>query len=119
MSAGNNNSGNSDRTTVKAAAAEADYAQFAKRNLDKLSWLYHLVNNKIGELLRIQLRHIQLFFIKGGRVVNDIGYGEDGRRFHERGMGKPMQAIIDITEQGYWLVEPRYNAKAAYKALRK
>ncbi len=110
-------SGFSDFIIVKAEAAEADYAQFAKRNLDKMSWLYPLVNNKIGELLRIQLRHMHLFFIKEGRVVDEIGYGDDGRRFHERDKGKVMQTIKDITKQGYWFIKPRYNAKAAYKAL--
>lgn len=104
--------------TVKAETAEADYAQFAKRNLDKMSWLYPLVNNKIGELLKIQLRHMQLFFIKEGKVVDEIGYGDDGRRFHERDKGKVMQTIEDIRRQGYWFIKPRYNAKAAYEALR-
>ena len=47
--------------TVSPAAADADYAQFAQRNLDKLSWLYPLVNNKLGALLHLQLRHDQLF----------------------------------------------------------
>lgn len=103
--------------TVKPEAVKADYAQFAKRNLDKMSWLYPLVNNKIGELLRIQLRHEQLFFIKDGRVVDEIGYGEDGRRFHERDKGKVMYTPDDITKEGYWFIKPRYNAKAAYKAL--
>ena len=55
--------------TVSPEAAKADYAQFAQRNLDKLSWLYPLVNNKLGELLHLQLRHDQLFFMKDGQVV--------------------------------------------------
>jgi len=102
---------------VTPAAAEADYAQFAERNLDKMSWLYPLVNNKLGALLRLQLRHDQLFFMKDGRVVDEIGYGEDGKRFHERDMGKVMHTPQDITAQGYWFVPPRFNAKAAYEAL--
>ena len=103
--------------TVIPAAADADYAQFAQRNLDKLSWLYPLVNNKLGALLHLQLRHDQLFFMKDGQVVDEIGYGDNGKRFHERDMGKVMKAPQDITAQGYWFVEPRFNAKAAYEAL--
>jgi uncharacterized membrane protein HdeD (DUF308 family) len=103
--------------TVGPGAAEADYAQFAQRNLDKLSWLYPLVNNKLGALLRLQLRHDQLFFMKEGSVVDEIGYGDNGKRFHERDMGKVMRTPQDITAQGYWFVEPRFNARAAYEAL--
>ena len=103
--------------TVTPEAAKADYAQFAQRNLDKLSWLYPLVNNKLGALLHLQLRHDQLFFMKDGTVVDEIGYGENGKRFHERDMGKVMRAPQDITAQGYWFVEPRFNAEAAYEAL--
>lgn len=103
--------------TVSPEAANADYAQFAQRNLDKLSWLYPLVNNKLGALLHLQLRHDQLFFMKDGTVVDEIGYGDDGKRFHERDMGKVMRTPQDITAQGYWFVEPRFNAKAAYQAL--
>ncbi len=103
--------------TVKPEAAEADYAQFAQRNLDKLSWLYPLVNNKLGALLHLQLRHDQLFFMRDGEVVDEIGYGDNGLRFHERDMGKVMRTPQDITAQGYWFVEPRFNAKAAYEAL--
>jgi uncharacterized membrane protein HdeD (DUF308 family) len=103
--------------TVGPGAAEADYAQFAQRNLDKLSWLYPLVNNKLGALLRLQLRHDQLFFMKEGSVVDEIGYGDNGKRFQERDMGKVMRTPQDITAQGYWFVEPRFNARAAYEAL--
>jgi uncharacterized membrane protein HdeD (DUF308 family) len=103
--------------TVSPEAAKADYAQFAQRNLDKLSWLYPLVNNKLGSLLHLQLRHEHLFFMKDGTVVDEIGYGEDGKRFHERDMGKVMRTPQDITAQGYWFVDPRFNAEAAYEAL--
>jgi uncharacterized membrane protein HdeD (DUF308 family) len=103
--------------TVRPEAAEADYAQFAQRNLDKLSFLYPLVNNKLGALLHLQLRHDQLFFMKDGEVVDEIGYGDNGQRFHERDCGKVMRTPQDITAQGYWFVEPRFNAKAAYEAL--
>jgi hypothetical protein len=50
---------------VRPECAGADYAQFAQRNLDKLSFLYPLVNNKLGALLHLQLRHDQLFFHEG------------------------------------------------------
>ena len=103
--------------TVKPEAAEADYAQFAQRNLDKLSWLYPLVNNRLGALLRLQLRHDQLFFMKDGSVVDEIGYGDNGKRFHEADMGKAMHTPQEIIAQGYWFVEPRFNARAAYTAL--
>jgi uncharacterized membrane protein HdeD (DUF308 family) len=103
--------------SVRAEAAGADYAQFAQRNLDKMSFLYPLVNNKLGEMLRLQLRHDHLFFMKDGEVVDEIGYGDSGKRFHERDCGKVMRTPEDITAQGYWFVEPRYNAKASYAAL--
>lgn len=103
--------------TVRPEAAEADYAQFAERNLDKLSWLYPLVNNKLGAMLRLQLRHEHLFFMKGGVVLDELGYGEDGKRFHERDMGKVMNTSGDLAAQGYWFVAPRLNAGAAYRAL--
>jgi uncharacterized membrane protein HdeD (DUF308 family) len=50
-------------------------------------------------------------------VVDEIGYGDNGKRFHERDMGKVMRTPQDITAQGYWFVEPRFNARAAYEAL--
>ncbi len=102
---------------VKPECAGADYAQFAERNLDKMSWLYPLVNNRVGAMLRLQLRHEHLFFMQDGRVVDEIGYGEDGKRFREADMGKVMRTPEDITAQGYWFVAPRYNARAAYEAL--
>ncbi|MBU3666123.1 MAG: hypothetical protein FGM15_09660 [Chthoniobacterales bacterium] len=104
---------------LKPGAADADYAQFAQRNLDKMSWLYPLVNNKLGSLLRLQLRHDHLFFMKDGGVVDEIGYGDNGKRFHERAYGKVMQTPEDITAQGYWFVEPRFNARAAYDAVQR
>jgi uncharacterized membrane protein HdeD (DUF308 family) len=58
-----------------------------------------------------------LFFMEDGAVVDEIGYGEDGKRFHERDMGKVMRTPEDITAQGYWFVPPRFNAEAAYEAL--
>jgi uncharacterized membrane protein HdeD (DUF308 family) len=103
--------------TVRPEAAGADCAQFAQRNLDKMSFLYPLVNNKLGELLRLQLRHDHLFFMKDGEVVDEIGYGDSSKRFHERDFGKVMRTPEDIRAQGYWFIEPRLNARAAYEAL--
>lgn len=103
--------------SVRPEAAGADYAQFAERNLDKMSWLYPLVNNKLGAMLHLELRHRHLFFMKDGRVVDEIGYGEDGKRFHERDMGKVMATPEDITANGYWFTGRRYNAQAAHEAL--
>jgi uncharacterized membrane protein HdeD (DUF308 family) len=106
-----------DEVKVKPEAAEADYAQFAQRNLDKMSFLYPLVNNKLGAVLRLQLRHDHLFFMKNGEVVDEIGYGDNSKRFHERDCGKVMRTPEDISRQGYWFVAPRFNARAAYEAL--
>lgn len=55
--------------------------------------------------------------MKAGEVVDEIGYGDDGMRFHERDLGKVMRRPEDITAQGYWFVEPRFNAQAACEAL--
>ena len=65
--------------TVKPEAAEADYAQFAQRNLDKLSWLYPLVNNKLGALLHLQL--LLHHALKGEGTSVDVGYGIPGHLF--------------------------------------
>jgi uncharacterized membrane protein HdeD (DUF308 family) len=102
---------------VSEEAASADFAQFGERNLDKLSWLYPLVNNRVGAALRLELRHRQLFFIRDGAIIDEIGYGEDGLRFHERDKGKPLHRPEDLKENGYWLVAPKINARAAYQAL--
>ena len=42
---------------------EPVYCRFAKRNLNSTSWLAPLINNRIGDLLNLELRHEQLFFI--------------------------------------------------------
>jgi uncharacterized membrane protein HdeD (DUF308 family) len=104
-------------TILSPDAAQADFAQFGRRELDKLSWLAPLVNNRLGELLRLQLRHEHLFFFKDGHVVAEIGYGEDGRRFTEGEKGKPIRTPEEMTAQGYWLIPPRIDATAALEAL--
>ncbi len=97
--------------------AAPEFAQFGKRTLDKMEWLAPLVNNRLGKLLRIQLRHEHLFFIQGDRITEEIGFGEKGQRFRERDMGKPMETIDDLKKQGYWLVPPRLDAASARQAL--
>jgi hypothetical protein len=54
---------------VRPECATADYAQFAQRNLDKLSFLYPLVNNKLGALLHLQCVTTNFFHEsrRGGR----------------------------------------------------
>jgi len=102
---------------VPKDAADAEYARFGYRELDKMSWLGPLVNNRIGRLLRIQLRHEHLFFVTGDRIVAEIGYGEKSHRFHERDMGKPIENFADLTSAGYWLFGPKLNASSAVAAL--
>ena len=63
------------------------YCRFAKRNLDGMSRLGPLLNNKIGDRLNLELRHEHLFFIQGDRVLKEIGYSEKGRRFSESSSG--------------------------------
>ena len=70
------------------ATGEWEYCRFGKRNLDRMSWLAPLVNNRLGDRLNLELRHEQLFFIKGDRVLEDIGYSEQGQRFTEAAVWK-------------------------------
>ncbi|TMQ54161.1 MAG: hypothetical protein E6K74_07255 [Candidatus Eisenbacteria bacterium] len=66
------------------SADVASCARFAKRDLDKMSWLAPLVNTRAGDLLNIELRHEQLFFIQSDQIVDDVGYSKDlrNRRIH-------------------------------------
>jgi uncharacterized membrane protein HdeD (DUF308 family) len=93
--------------------------RFGKRTLDKMSWLAPLVNNRIGDRLNLELRHEQLFFISGERVVDDIGYSEKGTRFSEADFGKPILSLEDMTKKGYWLVGRTYRAEIMREALRR
>lgn len=45
-----------------------------------------------------------------------MGFGEKGQRFHERDMGKPMETLVDLKKQGYWLAPPRLDAASAREA---
>jgi Short repeat of unknown function (DUF308) len=100
-------------TSIGFPAAEAtgewEYARFGKRNLDGMSWLAPLVNNRLGDRLNLELRHEQLFFIKGDRVLEDIGYSEQGQRFTEAEFGKPIHPLEDLKRNGYWLVGQEYD----------
>jgi len=93
--------------------------RFAKRRLDKMSWLAPLVNDRIGDRLNIELRHEQLFFVSGTSVVDDIGYGDKGERFSEADFGKPIRSLEDMKKGGYWFVGRTYPAAVMREALRR
>jgi uncharacterized membrane protein HdeD (DUF308 family) len=103
---------------TSAPATEA-YARFAKRDLDKMSWLAPLVNNRFGDLLNIELRHEQLFFIEGDRVLEDVGYSEKGKRFSEAEYGKPIHSLEDVAKNGYFFVGRAYDPDVMHEALRR
>jgi uncharacterized membrane protein HdeD (DUF308 family) len=93
------------------------YCRFGKRDLDGMSWLAPLVNNRIGDLLNLELRHEHLFFLQNDRVLDDIGYSEKGRRFSEADFGKPIKNLEDLKATGYWLVGRRYDPGVMREAL--
>jgi uncharacterized membrane protein HdeD (DUF308 family) len=99
------------------AHEEEEYCRFGKRNLDGLSWLFPLVNNRIGDLLNVELRHEQLFFIQGDRINGNIGYSEQGQRFREEEYGRNLKTLADLTPNGYWLVGRRYDSGCMREAL--
>ena len=109
------------RGAVPASGADPPdtVCRFGKRTLDKMSWLAPLVNNPIGDRLNLELRHEQLFFVSGTRVVDDIGYGDDGKRFSEADFGKPIRSLDDMTKGGYWFVGRTYPAAVMREALRR
>jgi len=75
------------------------------------------VNNRIGDLLNLELRHEHLFFIQNNRVLDDIGYSEKGRRFSEADFGKPIRSLEDLKANGYWLVGRSYDPEIMREAL--
>ena len=99
------------------ATGEREYCRFGKRNLDGMSWLAPLVNNRLGDRLNLELRHEQLFFIKGNRVLEDVGYSEKGQRFTEAQFGKPIHSLEDLKRNGYWLVGQEYDTTVMREAL--
>ncbi len=94
------------------------YCQFGKRDLDGMSWLAPVFNNKFGDLLNLELRHEHLFFIDGDRVTDNIGYSEKGTRFAEEDYGKEINTLEDMRSQGYWLVGRRYRQDVMREALK-
>jgi hypothetical protein len=82
-----------------------------------MSWLAPLVNNRVGDCLNLELRHEQLFFIRDDRVLDDIGYSEQGRRFSEADFGKPIHSLEDLKRNGYWLVGREYDPAIMREAL--
>ena len=99
------------------AKGEREYCRFGKRNLDGMSWLAPLVNNRFGDRLNLELRHEQLFFIKGDQILEDIGYSEKGQRFTEAQFGKPIHSLEDLKRNGYWLVGQEYDPAVMREAL--
>jgi uncharacterized membrane protein HdeD (DUF308 family) len=99
--------------------AARSYCRFAKRDLDKTSWLAPLVNNRIGDLLNIELRHEQLFFVEGGRITQDVGYSEKGRRFSETEYGRTLRTVEDLRTYGYWFVGREFPCDIMREALRR
>ncbi len=95
------------------------HCRFGKRNLDKLSWVAPLVNNRFGDLLNLEMRHHQLFFLQGDRVLEDIGYSDKGKRFSEAEFGKPIRNLDDLKKSGYWLVGRAYDTEVMREALRR
>jgi uncharacterized membrane protein HdeD (DUF308 family) len=106
-------------TQAAEPAAAGSYARFAKRDLDKMSWLAPLVNNPIGDLLNIELRHEQLFFVADDRVVENIGYSEKGKRFSESDYGKQIASVGDLARFGYWFVGRSFDPEIMKEALRR
>jgi hypothetical protein len=103
--------------SLSAAKGEREYCRFGKRDLDGMSWLAPLLNNRVGDRLNLELRHEQLFFIQGDRVLDDIGYSEKGKRFSEAEFGKPIRSLDDLKRNGYWLVGREYDAAIMREAL--
>ncbi len=103
--------------TERTPAEPRPYARFAKRDLEKMSWVAPLLNNPLGDALNLELRHEQLFFIDGNRVLDDIGYSEKGRRFSEADFGKPIHTLEDLQRAGYFLTGRIYAPEVMREAL--
>lgn len=84
-----------------------------------MSWIAPLVNNRFGDALNIEMRHQQLFFIKGDKVLDNIGYDEKGKRFNEADFGKPINNLDDVDKNGYWFIGKLYDPDAMREALKR
>jgi len=104
---------------VESNLRAESYARFAKRDLDKMSWLAPLVNNRLGDLFNVELRHEQLFFVQDDQVVENIGYSEKGKRFSEAEYGKVIRTFDDLRKCGYWFVGRTYDPDVMREALRR
>jgi uncharacterized membrane protein HdeD (DUF308 family) len=96
-----------------------EFCQFGKRDLDKTSWAAPLVNNRLGDAFNLELRHEQLFFIRGEEVSDNVGFSEKGTRFNEADFGKPIRNLDDMRRNGYWLVGRRYDPLVMREALKR
>lgn len=106
-------------TPAPAEGGEREYCRFGKRDLDKMSWLAPVLNNRFGDLLNLELRHQHLFFIRGDEVVDNVGYSEKGVRFNEGDFGKPIRTMHDLRTAGYWLIGRPYDPEVMREALRR
>jgi len=93
------------------------YCQFGKRVLDGFGWIAPLTNNRLGDALNIEFVHEQLFFLQGDRVLRNVGYNEESRRFSEEDFGKSLNTLEDLAASGYWLVGRPYHPAAVEAAL--
>ena len=59
-------------TPASDSSSEPIYCRFGKRNLDGMSWLGPLLNNKIGDRLNLELRREHLFFIDSPPSVSSV-----------------------------------------------
>lgn len=100
-------------------APSNEFCQFGKRDLDKTSWAAPLVNNRLGDVFNLELRHEQIFFIQGEEVSDNVGFSEKGTRFNEADFGKPIQNLDDLRRNGYWLVGRRYDPLVMREALKR
>jgi len=95
----------------------AEYCQFGKRELEKFSWIAPLVNNRIGDALNMEMRHQQLFYVRGNGILKDVGFSEKGKRFSEADFGKPIHNLEDMKRNGYWFVGKRFDPAVMEEAL--
>jgi uncharacterized membrane protein HdeD (DUF308 family) len=106
-------------TPVESPLSPDSYARFAKRDLDKMSWLAPLVNNRAGDLFNLELRHEQLFFVRGDQLIENIGYSEKGKRFSEEDYGKTIHTFGDLKKYGYWFVGRTFDPGIMREALQR